>query len=118
MINSNLKFAIIDDDTDWLKIIHEKLQIEFKNKIDSFDDFENFYKFEDFNQYDVIIMDYYFNCYNLDSIDVTNILKYYKGKKILLTGNPNAVIKKDIFTRIINKSYVVKPTFKFSKIII
>jgi FixJ family two-component response regulator len=116
----NFIFAVVDDDKEWREIINEKLYKEYKGiqiKIDLFDDFKKFYKFEDLNKYDIIITDYYFDCYNLDSIEIESILKKFNGRKILVTGNPSSVQKKIIFNKILNKTHIMKPTFKFSRYI-
>jgi len=118
-VKKNYLIAVIDDENEWLDIIKDKLLKEYIEgyEIRFFNDFENFSKFEDINLYDVIITDYYFELYSLDSINISNVFKDFKGEKILISGNPNAALKKDYFDRIINKSYLMKPTFKFSKIL-
>lgn len=111
-----MKLAVIDDDQYWLSIVEQRLKKEnTKLDISLFNDFEVFYKFNDINQYDFIITDFHFGAYNINMLDIEKIFRGYKGAIIVITGNPHMVEDTSLFEKIINKTNIVKPTFKFSR---
>lgn len=119
MINMNeyiYKIAVVDDDDYWLNLVEERLKKENKTlQVSLFSDFEVFHKFNDINKYDYIITDFHFGNYNISMLELNNIFKSFKGIILVITGNPNMIEDTVLFEKIINKSNIVKPTFKFSR---
>ena len=112
----NYNLALIDDDEYWINLIKQLWEKEYNNyQIETFKDFKKFMIFEDLNKFDIIITDFYFKGYNLDLIDTNSFFNNFKGAKILVTGYPNIVNNINIYDKIINKSVMSKPTFKFSR---
>ena len=112
------KLAVIDDEIYWINLIKEKFIKEYNNyEINEFFDFKKFINSEKINEYQIIITDFHFGEYNLDTINAESYLKNYKGITLLVTGYPNSVLKNNYYHKIINKTYLNKPIFKFSKYI-
>ena len=49
-------------------------------------------------------------------IDLKEVFLNFKGEVLLVTGNPSGVVNKNIFTQVLDKTKIMDPTFKFSRI--